>query len=65
MRAYKFYRFEQYPDIVDILNDGRKSSVGRLDEKSYCSPSNKRRIRRYLKRRDRACANRYEQDADC
>jgi hypothetical protein len=30
MKAYKNIKLSQYPDILDILTEGRKSSVGRL-----------------------------------
>lgn len=30
MKAYKNIRFIEYPDIADILEQGRKSSVGKL-----------------------------------
>jgi hypothetical protein len=56
MRAYETHRFTQYPDVGDILSEGRKSSVGRLDKKSYCNPRGKAAARRGLKRADRARA---------
>jgi hypothetical protein len=63
MRAYHNIRLTDAPDILDIQIEGRKSSVGRFDEKSYIRKSaNKKAIRRGLKRRDRAAQIRLEQE---
>lgn len=65
MRAYKNIRFIDGPDIADIRSQGRKSSVGRNDEKNYTRvPHFKATIRRVLKRRDRASENRFDQIAE-
>lgn len=48
----------EHPDVGDIQNEGRKSSIGRLpgkggDRKSYQKPAKKRASRRVYKRRAR------------
>lgn len=56
MRPYKYYKFAEYPDVMDIQRDGRKSRVGRLegDESTYGrNTERKKKIRRALKRRDK------------
>lgn len=54
MRAYRNIRFIEGPDVADIQEQGRKSIVGRLDEKSYFrKPEHKAKVRRLLKRQDR------------
>lgn len=80
MIAYKNIKFEEFPDILDILNDGRKSSVGRLrvgeikswkknptvnySRRGYCSGRKKAETRRYLKRVDRAIEAKFQKAAE-
>ena len=60
MKPYKTIKLTQYPDILDITNEGRASHIGRLPEKSgefkpyAANPIEKRKTRRGLKRRDKA-----------
>jgi hypothetical protein len=77
MHPYKNTRLIEYPDVADIQEQGRKSSVGRIprgdtqtvypngllsksferikrNDRGYCKPEHKKRVRRYLKRADRA-----------
>jgi hypothetical protein len=60
MRPYENYRFVDGPDVGDIKAEGRASHVGRLPErcgvyKSYIrKATNRKAVRRYLKRSDKA-----------
>lgn len=60
MRPYKLRKLTDSPDVADIHEEGRASRDGRLDDRSYMSPSNKAIARRRLKRIDRAAQIRQE-----
>lgn len=51
MKPYKTLKLTEYPDVQDIISEGRRSAVG---GKPYCSSKKKKLIRRYLKRADKA-----------
>lgn len=58
MKPYKTIKLTEYPDVADIQNEGRKSSVGRIPNKEheykpYSRSKNRKRIRRILKRIDK------------
>jgi hypothetical protein len=55
MRPYLTIRLIEDPDISDIIEQGRKSSVGKINyNKGYCSSKKKKKMRRHLKRSDKA-----------
>lgn len=59
MKAYGINSFDQNPDVADINEQGRKSSVGRFDQRGYFkNKSVKRQIRRRFKRVERQRAKR-------
>jgi len=97
MRAYQFLRFNQFPDVNDIISEGRKTSVGRIprgeaecpryknsvvqyadgtpgidlnagkvvhNDRGYCRPEKKKKVRRYLKRVNRAKDLAFEKKAE-
>jgi hypothetical protein len=97
MRAYTNIRFYEFPDVDDIVRQGRRSRVGRIprgesdcprykngvvryadgtpgidlnagkivhNDRGYCRPKHKAAVRRYLKRKDRAIENRFQQTAE-
>jgi hypothetical protein len=54
MRPYKTIRLIEGPDVADIKSEGRKSSVGRLDQRGYFkNRASKRATRRAMKKADR------------
>lgn len=58
MKAYETIKFEEFPDVADIQADGRKSSIGKFPSKNgeykpYIRSSNKKKVRRYLKHKDK------------
>jgi hypothetical protein len=75
MRAYNNIKFYEFPDVGDIQEQGRRSRVGRPgvnlnegkivhNDRGYCRPKHKAAVRRYLKRKDRAIENRFQQLAE-
>jgi hypothetical protein len=58
MKPYQTIKLIEYPDIADIKSDGRKSSVGRVDDgrdyHGYCRSKHKKISRRHMKRSDKA-----------
>jgi len=59
MRAYQNIKFALCPDVVDIKLDARKSSFGKFPGKSgdfhpYSRSNKRKKMRRYLKRSDKA-----------
>jgi hypothetical protein len=59
MKPYKTIRFITSPDLADIRQQGRKTSVGSLptkggDFRGVQKSKKRRQIRRYLKRADSA-----------
>ena len=66
MRPYKTKRLTEGPDVGDIQCEGRKSSIGKLKTKSgeykpYTrSGKQRKRIRRRLKRSDKAAINKQD-----
>ena len=67
MKPYENKKLNEFPDVADIQEEGRKSSVGKISGKSgdtrpYSRSKNRKATRRTLKRSDKAKTNRNIKD---